>query len=950
MRARLAAALLAAIAAGAIVAHPSAQEPSFTAADLTGSPYRHPGHSAHRADGRYHEALAAIAEKAGDFPRAARQYAVACQVDAQSARDLSMSAPTCTRARALADQHNVRDARIQLLLATGTMRAWSFNFPGAVATLKEAIALGEGLDPDHPDSAPLIGAHQMLGSALVELGQFDAARTSLIFGRDHCRTTGNATCAAYADIWLCRLNAMLGNFTEARAACNAARAEAAVDNDRLVYANLGWMEGTLEAMLRRPGASLTALQGAWEAASAPEAELLRPIIAQLIVDALVRLGRLNEAETWQRGLDEGLANGTVPFFFGPQIAMRRGQIAAVRGRLDDAEAAFATGARSLIYEMSIRGHVGVARINRYQRKFPEARAALERAIARIERGRTAVGGSALRSSYLGMHASAYRELVGVRWDSDGQNAAPAILELAEAGRARALVDTLASAQVAGEQALTLEAAAVQARLTADEVLVEYVSSDERLIAVTVTPDRITVTPLERAGNAEDLARRVDFFATMAQETDEVAMAPSARRLYADLLAPALEGVPDSARTLIIAADGPLHGLPFDALGDSTRVIDRWNVVMVPSASALAGRTRDGAPTAPALVVAAHATEPGLTPLAAAPAEAAAIRSRVGGRIAELSGAGATRARLDASQLDRFAVLHFASHALVNEELPLQSALVLADGGRWSAEEIYRSKLRADLVVLSACSTAAGAAAPGEGVMSLSRAFLHAGAAATVATLWDVPDAPSPAFADVLYRELSRGRPLGVAAADARRELRRQGAPPRAWAAYVLTGNPGVVASLTPRTPPRAIAARLIAVVAIVLLLAALAARAARRPWRVNWAQLATAGALFAAAAVTLQWWPAQDTITAGMTLASRGPSDAAITPLVAGKVITWPSVTGADEHVVELFDEAGQPAGPERVAASPFTLPATPEASWIRVLARRGGQDLAHSALMRIGQ
>ena len=948
---RLGLALITIAVALAAGARPAAQQPQvFTAQELTGSPYSlHRGRLSDAVLLEKHQALAAVAEKAGDPVRATRHYAVACYVGAMSTRDLEKT-PPCGRARALADQHDVRDAKIQLQLTVGTLRAWSFNFAGAVDALKEGIALGEGMNPDLPDSSPLVGVHHMLGATLVELGQFDAAGKELTFARDHCRASGGATCAAYADIWLCRLHTMLGDFGEARAACDVAQAEAVVDNDPLVNANLGWMRGTLEAMLRRPAASLAALQDAWQVLPASDTGVLRPIIAQLIVDALVRLGRLNEAETWQRELDKGLANRSIPFFLAPQIAMRRGQIAAVRGRLDEAEAAFTIGSRSLIHEMSIRGHVAVARMNRRQGRFDAARVSLERAIEKIETGRTNVGGSALRASYLTIHASAYRELVGVRWDAEGATAAAAILELAEAGRARALVDTLASAQVAGARAPTLTAAEVQARLGADDVLIEYVSSEERLIAITVTRDRIAVTPLERAGNAEDLARRVSFFSTLAQESSEADLAPAAKRLYLDLLAPALAGVPDTARTLIIGADGPLHGLPFDAIGDTTPVIDRWNVVMVPSASALAGRLRQGAAGRPAMVVTATATEAGLAPLAAAPAEAAAIRARISGRISELSGDNATKARLDAAQLDQFAVLHFASHALVDEERPLRSALVLADGGRWSAEEIYRSKLRADLVVLSACSTAAGAATAGEGVMSLSRAFLQAGAAATIATLWDVPDAPAPAFADVLYRELSQGHALGAAAAEARRELRRRGAPPRVWAAYVLTGNPGAVVGVTARTPNRVAAAAAFASIALALILAAGIARAMRLQWRLSAAQLAAASILFAVTAVTLQWWPVRDSLASGTSLASRGAADATIAPLVSGNTFTWPAVTGADEQVVELFDDAGMPAGPERISAPPFTLPATPHATWIRISARRAGQDVAHSALMRVAR
>lgn len=267
--------------------------------------------------------------------------------------------------------------------------------------------------------------------------------------------------------------------------------------------------------------------------------------------------------------------------------------------------------------------------------------------------------------------------------------------------------------------------------------------------------------------------------------------------------------------------------------------------------------------------------------------------------------------------------------------------------RWTAEEIYRSKLRADLVVLSACSTGAGAQADGEGVMSLSRAFLHAGARATIATLWDVPDSPSPLFADALYRELSLGRSLGVAAAEARRELRRRGAPPRAWAAYVLAGNPSALVHVAPRTSTRLAAARVTGGAALALIVAAVylqrsAARRLRAP------QAAIASVFFAAATLSLQFWPSTSYLASTDTSVTRGAEIAHLELGANGRAWSWRQVDGADEHQVTLFDESGQPVGPVHLASSTFVLPDSQKTSWIRVVARRDGQSLAESPLMRV--
>jgi len=927
-------------------AAPAAAQPP-TEEELTVSPYAllHGSRDlAQRAE--RHERLAAIAETAGDFPRAARHYAIGCQARTSLTRE---AAPACARARALADQHKVIDATVQLQLVDAMRLAWSLNFQGAIKVLQAAGTTAATLDAKNPDHSPIMGVHQSLGSMFLEVGRFDEAQQQLTRARNQCRAAGNSVCAAYADLWLCRLNTVLGDFANARSACAAGAAEAAVDDDVLVRANLGWMVGTLEAFLGRHQAALTALQSSWQAAQTRGAEALQPIVAQLIVDALAGLGRLDEAETWQRGLEQGLKEGRIPLPFGPQIAMRRGQLALARGDLDAAQAAFAVGSRSFIHEMSIRGHLASASVSVKQGDLAGGRQSLDRAIARIEAGRTTVPGSALRASYLTLHSAAYRELAGLRWDDEGAAAAPAILEIAEAGRARALRDAVASAQAPGTAAPPLTAAAVQATLGPNDVLVEYVSTERRLLAITVTRDQIVVTPLPGAGTADDLRRRVDFFNALVQESDEAGLDRPAARLYDDLLAPALAVAPAAARTLIVAADGALHRLPFDAIG-SPRVIERWDVVLVPSASALLPRPSPNR-TSAALVVSASANAPGLPPLGAAPAEVAAIRRRVGAEIAELSGLDATREKLLAEDLDRFAVLHFASHAVVDEERPLRSALMLSGvNSRWTADDIFRQRLSADLVVLAACSTAAGTHVPGEGVMSLSRAFLYAGARATIATLWDVPDAPAPVFADVLYRELAAGQTLGAAVAGARRELRRQGAPPRAWAAYVLTGNPAATVGIAPRADRWRLSSRIAGGVAIGLLL--VAAAAFFRPARTNirW-PAPVAGAVAAAVlAVGLGEWSSRDARLSPGDGVDRGTAALAFEPLVADNQVTWPASPGADEYAVELFDTSGLAVGAPATAAAPFALPAGTAAEWVRVEARHQGQLVARSAPVRVAR
>src|SRR5207247_10940843 len=109
-----------------------------------------------------------------------------------------------------------------------------------------------------------------------------------------------------------------------------------------------------------------------------------------------------------------------------------------------------------------------------------------------------------------------------------------------------------------------------------------------------------------------------------------------------------------------------------------------------------------------------------------------------------------------------------------------------------AREIYSLKLSAvQLAVLAACDTEAGKTVGGEGVAALSRAFLGAGTAATVSSLWRISDRSSGLFMHRFYAELADGKTAGEALRSAKLQFRRSQSHPREWAAYVINGDAGL---------------------------------------------------------------------------------------------------------------------------------------------------------------
>jgi len=98
-----------------------------------------------------------------------------------------------------------------------------------------------------------------------------------------------------------------------------------------------------------------------------------------------------------------------------------------------------------------------------------------------------------------------------------------------------------------------------------------------------------------------------------------------------------------------------------------------------------------------------------------------------------------------SLLQENSILHLAMHSLANENTGKSPYFILdtlADpmlANRMHDYEINALNLSTPMVVLSSCETAGGRLHSGEGIMSLSRSFLQAGAPSVVHSLWPVED-------------------------------------------------------------------------------------------------------------------------------------------------------------------------------------------------------------------
>jgi CHAT domain-containing protein/tetratricopeptide (TPR) repeat protein len=290
-----------------------------------------------------------------------------------------------------------------------------------------------------------------------------------------------------------------------------------------------------------------------------------------------------------------------------------------------------------------------------------------------------------------------------------------------------------------------------------------------------------------------------------------------------------------AKRLVLIPDGILTHVPFSALPQPYNpvqpMVEKWELTRVPSGQVLAAlltlrsrsrtsnlvtvladpvfdvddvRLQTKLPIAQSELAASSMPQfsPVTVPLPRlrfTREEARRIESASKQPVQVYSGFDANRDTLTNGVLENSRVLHFATHAWVDERSPAASGIAFSNfrmngelrDGTLRLFEIYDLSVTADLVVLSGCRTAGGEYLRGEGVDGLVRAFLHAGAPRVVATLWDVQDASTAEFMGHFYRfYLGEQLPAAAALRKAQFLVRHTEhmSHPYYWAGFVLEGD------------------------------------------------------------------------------------------------------------------------------------------------------------------
>ncbi|MEZ4774373.1 MAG: CHAT domain-containing tetratricopeptide repeat protein [Bacteroidia bacterium] len=262
--------------------------------------------------------------------------------------------------------------------------------------------------------------------------------------------------------------------------------------------------------------------------------------------------------------------------------------------------------------------------------------------------------------------------------------------------------------------------------------------------------------------------------------------------------------------LFLIPDGMLGYIPFDALLTSKPenagayrnypyLIRRFTLSQHYSAALLFRSDNDPSDTKPlkhAVIFAPVFTEememPGQKkpqPLIYSEEEAQKITRLTGGDIF-LKRAASKSAFFE--QAGKYQIIHISSHARVNDRDPMFSTIDFAEGETVNVLDLFGMEIQADLVTLSACETGSGELFSGEGIMSLARGFIYAGAKSIVNTLWEVNDAATAEIMTSFYESLSAGNSKDEALRNAKTGWLSRAdhlmAHPYYWAGYIAVGD------------------------------------------------------------------------------------------------------------------------------------------------------------------
>lgn len=472
-------------------------------------------------------------------------------------------------------------------------------------------------------------------------------------------------------------------------------------------------------------------------------------------------------------------------------------------------------------EVTWKVHWVAVRMLLAQGREDEALDALLAAIGDIESYRARAPSDKTRGAYQRERLGLYREAMQLALTLEDDR----WFQIAELQRARTFLEAMRAEADSVRAPPSIPE--LQQVLEPGELFVAYETSGEGLLAMVVssTSHQSVALPagrLQAGFVTSDLLRSV-------QSGDQSFDRERARWLYDRLVAPLLEADTAAGATeLVVVPDGWISALPLELLldPDGRFVAERFPIRYTPSASIhveLAKRTPapvrrlvalgdpqfdagelggDFIASAAKRGLAVTADSAPVPPLPGTRDEVLAAAETMSAKayaVTTLLSERATETELREVLSQPLSHLLLATHGLLSDDHDDQLEPVLLLGqpdeeqdGVLYASEVYQLGVDADVVVLSACTTAAGADRPIEGILGFSRSFLVGGAGSVVVSRWEVPDAATSALMSEFWQAIARGQPARMALFEARRHWLKQATDdarhPWSWAGFIVYGG------------------------------------------------------------------------------------------------------------------------------------------------------------------
>lgn len=336
-------------------------------------------------------------------------------------------------------------------------------------------------------------------------------------------------------------------------------------------------------------------------------------------------------------------------------------------------------------------------------------------------------------------------------------------------------------------------------LTKDEVLISYYYYENKLVCFYITPENFGYYSSYLNKSLFDSIAAFIKQLNASKSADRKVLSTLSSTLYQQLLGPVSNIINNKKRLLIIPYN-ELSYIPFEALvapQENQPLLYKFSITYNYSANFLS-TAKNTVSNYKALAMAPFST--------ASYNDALATLTYSKDEISGLAGKifldkEATKQQF-VSLHSQFPLIHLATHAFVNDSLPLQSYIEFYvrpsqndTSHRLYEQEIYRLTLqKTQLVILSACETGNGKLINEEGVISLSRAFSYAGCKSVITSLWKADDAATAFIIKKVHHYLKKGLAKDDALQRAKidylesSEIDARFKTPAYWAHLVLIGN------------------------------------------------------------------------------------------------------------------------------------------------------------------